>query len=82
MMGLYLYGICPSPKIKKLSDKDTSESIGGGKVFRIPYQDIEAIVSEVSLKEFGSSEIQRRAAEDLEWIKDKALIHEKSLRQR
>ena len=77
MMGLYLYGICPSPKIKKLSDKDTSESIGGGKVFRIPYQDIEAIVSEVSLKEFGSSEIQRRAAEDLEWIKDKALIHEK-----
>ncbi len=50
-----------------------------GKVFRIPYQDIEAIVSEVSLKEFGSSEIQRRAIEDMEWIKDKALMHEKAI---
>ena len=67
MKGLYLYGVCSSVKTKKLP----------GKVFRIPYQDIEAIVSEVSLKEFGSSEIQRRATEDLEWIKDKALIHEK-----
>ena len=77
MKGFYLYGICPFIKIKKLSDKDTSEGIGGGKVFRILYQDIEAIVSEVSLKEFGSEEIQRKAAEDLEWIKDKALMHEK-----
>jgi len=88
MKGLYLYGVCSSlsqrrillgrKKTKKLSNKDASGGIGGGKVFRIPYQDIEAIVSEVSLKEFGSEEIQRKAAEDLEWIKDKALIHEKA----
>lgn len=77
MKGLYLYGICPFIKIKKLSDKDTGEGIGGGKIFSIPYKDIEAIVSEVSLKEFGSEEIQKRATEDLEWIKDKALMHEK-----
>jgi len=77
MKGLYLYGICPSVKTKKLSDEDISESIGGGKVFRIPCQDIEAIVSEVSLKEFGSEELQKRAAEDLEWIKEKALTHER-----
>ena len=77
MKGLYLYGICPSVKIKKLSDKDASECIGGGKVFRIPYQDIEAVVSEVSLKEFGAEELQKKAAEDLEWIKEKALTHEK-----
>ncbi len=69
MKGLYLYGVCSSIKTKKLP----------GKVFRIPYQDIEAIVSEVSLKEFGSSEIQRRAIEDMEWIKDKALMHEKAI---
>ena len=75
--GLYLYGICPSVKIKNLSDKDTSKGIGGGKVFRILYQDIEAIIGEISLKEFGSEEIQRKAAEDLEWIKDKALTHER-----
>lgn len=79
MKGLYLYGICPSQKTKKLSNKDANEGVSGGKVFRIPYQDIEAIVSEVSLKEFGSEEIQRRATEDLEWIKNKALTHEKIL---
>ena len=77
MKGLYLYGVCPSIKIKKLSDKNIGESIGGGKVFHVPYKDIEAIVSEVSLKEFGSEEIQRRARESLEWIKDKALMHER-----
>ena len=77
MKGIYLYGVCPFIKIKKLSDKDTGEGIGGGRIFSIPYKDIEAIVSGVSLKEFGSSEIQRRAAEDLEWIKDKALTHER-----
>ncbi len=74
MKGLYFYGICPATETKRTLNV---KGIGGGKVFRIPYQDIEAIVSEVSLKEFGSSEIQRRATEDLEWIKDKALMHEK-----
>ncbi len=76
--GLYLYGVCLSAE-KKLAVKDINKGIGEGKVFRIPHQDIEAIVSEVSLKEFGSKEIQKRAAEDLEWIKDKALMHEKAI---
>ncbi len=76
MKGFYLYGICPSVIIEKLATKDYGESIGGGNVFSIPYQDIEAIVSEVPLKEFESEEIQRKAAEDLEWIKNKALMHE------
>jgi len=84
MKGFYLYGICPFVKIKKLATqsipitiKDLDESIDRGKVSRLSYQDIEAIVSKVSLKEFGSEELQRRATEDLEWIKDKALRHEK-----
>lgn len=77
MKGLYLYGICPSQKIKKLSVKNTGRGIGGGKAFPIPYKDIEAIVSEVSLREFGSEEIQRRARGSPAWIKDKALMHEK-----
>ena len=77
MKGIYLYGICPFVKTKKLADKDIGESIGGGKAFFIPYNDIEAVVSRISLEEFGSSEIQKRAAEDLEWIKAKALMHEK-----
>ncbi len=77
MKGLYLYGICPSVKTKKLLDKNIGEGIGGGKAFSIPYKDIEAVVSEISLEEFGSEEIQKKAAEDLEWIKEKALMHEK-----
>ena len=79
MKGFYLYGVvCPSAK-KKLSDRNINKGIGGGEIFRVPYKDIEAVVSEVSLKEFGSEEIQRKAAEDLEWIKDKALMHEKAI---
>lgn len=77
MKGLYLYGVCPSAKNKRWRDTNLSQSIGGGRVFRVPYKDIQAVASEVSLKEFGSKEIQGRAAEDLEWIKDKALTHEK-----
>lgn len=77
MKGLYLYGICPSVKIKRLATKNIGESIGGGKAFSILYKDIEAVVSEVSLEEFGSREIQGRAIEDLEWIKAKAMMHEK-----
>ena len=77
MKGFYLYGVCPSAKNKKLPERNISKGIGGGRAFRISYKDIEAIVSEVSLKEFGSEEIQRRAADDLEWIKDKALVHGK-----
>lgn len=77
MKGLYLYGVCPFIKIKKLSDKNLSEGIGGEKAFYVPYEDIEAIASEVSLKEFGSKEIQRKATENLEWIKNKALMHER-----
>jgi hypothetical protein len=77
MKGLYLYGVCPPAKNKKLPGRNISKGIGGGRSFRTPYKDVEAIVSEVSLKEFGTDEIQRRATDDLEWIKDKALVHER-----
>ncbi len=78
MKGLYLYGICPVFKKKKSSDINL-DGIGGGSVFYLSYKDMKAIVSEVSLGEFGSAEIQKRATDDLEWIKDKALMHEKIL---
>jgi len=73
--GLYLYclreraEIAPEISIKGIDEK--------GGVFTLPYQDLEAVVSEVSLEEFGSEEIQKKAQEDLNWIKDKAVIHAK-----
>ncbi|MBU4351195.1 GvpL/GvpF family gas vesicle protein [Candidatus Parcubacteria bacterium] len=77
MKGFYLYGVCPFGKTKELS---RIEGLNGqGEVFFVSYQDIKAIVSEVSLKEFESEEIKRKANEDLRWIKDKALLHEKVL---
>ncbi len=82
MKGLYLYCIRPRTRTSSVRGKEKSncgfsaEGIGGGEIFAIPYQDLEAIVSEVSLEEFGSEEIQKKAQEDLKWIKEKAQLHE------
>jgi len=74
--GFYLY--C----IKQKTDFEFStEGIDGGKVFTFPYQDLEAVVSEVSLENFSSEDLQRKAQEDLGWIKEKALIHEKVIEE-
>lgn len=76
MKGLYLYCIR-----EKTNSRFSSEGIDGSKVFTILYRDLEAIVSRVSLREFGSKEIQKNAQEDLGWIKEKALLHEKVIEQ-
>ncbi|MFC1613081.1 GvpL/GvpF family gas vesicle protein [Patescibacteria group bacterium] len=54
---------------------------GNGEVYAIPCKEIEAIVSEVNLNEFGSEEIQKKAEEDLNWIKEKAQLHEEVIEQ-
>ena len=77
--GLYLYCIrektegAPAISIKGID--------GNAEVFVFPYQELEAVVSKVSLKEFVSEEIQKRAREDLNWIKEKAIIHEKVIEE-
>lgn len=79
MEGLYLYGIrektegaCP------ILAKGLDETY---EVFILPYQELEAVVSKVSLAEFTSEEIQKKAWEDLNWIKEKAVIHEKVIEE-
>ena len=74
--GLYLYCIRA-----KTDYKFSVQGIDGGEVFTIPYQDLEAVVSEVSLEEFGSEEIQKKAQEDLKWIKEKAQLHEQAVEE-
>ena len=74
--GLYLYCIRA-----KNSHKFSAKGINGGRVFIIPYKNLETIVSEVSLKEFDSEEIQSKAQEDLKWIAEKAQIHERVIDQ-
>lgn len=79
MEGLYLY--C----IKEKSEEHPTFSIKGidrkGEVFTLIHRELEAIVSKVSLEEFGSGEIQKRSREDLGWIKEKALAHEKVIEE-
>ncbi len=73
MKGLYLY--CIRDRVGSDS-KFFGRGINGSKVFIISHQDLEAIVSEVSSEEFDSEEIQKKAQEDLKWIKEKAQLHE------
>lgn len=90
--GLYLYCIRTKTENKNLAFgknldsrfariKFSAEGINGGEIFVIPYQDLEAVVSEVSLEEFGSEEIQKKAEGNLGWIREKAKIHEEAIEQ-
>jgi len=79
MEGLYLY--C----IRKRIDTPSSFSAKGidekHVVTTIAFQELEAVVSDVSLEEFASEEIQKKAQEDLKWIKEKAIAHEKVIEE-
>lgn len=73
MQGLYLYCIRPQGAFKLAVTRTISED---GEVDTIPHQDIEAIVSKVDAQVFTSEEVQKKAAEDLGWIKEMAERHE------
>jgi len=76
--GFYLY--CIRPQTVKPTEVVKTIS-GEEKVYIISHDKIEAIVSKVDLNEFGSEEISRKAQEDLNWIKEKAQIHEYVIEQ-
>lgn len=76
--GLYLYCI----RLKCNEAIEVQKTMSGDKKVQIlPFLDLEAIISEVSIGEFSSEEIQKKAEEDLEWIKGKAQIHEAVIEQ-
>jgi hypothetical protein len=73
MSGLYLY--CIRNKHDKVSKVRGIDGIS--KIIGIPYKDIEAVVSTIDLKEYGSKKLAQRAKEDLKWIIKHAERHEK-----
>jgi len=80
MEDLYLYCYCIREKtdthyftIKGVDEK--------GEVFVIPFRELEVVASKVFIEEFSSEEIQKKAQEDLIWIKEKALAHEKVIEE-
>jgi len=79
MEGLYLYCIWEKTDTPfSFSTKGIDEK---GEVFVIPFRELVAVVSKVSLEEFASEEIQKKAQGDLNWIKEKALAHEKVIEE-
>lgn len=74
MDGLYLY--CIREITENVSGFNTRGIDGKRDVFTIIHRELEAVISRVSLSKFTSEEIQRKAVEDLNWIKEKAVIHE------
>ena len=79
MEGLYLY--CLREKSESSQILSAKGIDGKEEVFIIPYQGLEAVVSKVSLEEFASEEIKIKAQEDLNWIKEKALAHERIIEE-
>ncbi len=76
--GFYLYCIRPHTDVAI----EVSRTISGkGEILAIPFLELEALTSEVSLDEFGSDEIRKKAEEDLDWIKMKAQVHEEVVEQ-
>lgn len=75
---IYLYCIREKTGSPAFSTKGVDEK---GEVFIFPYRQLEAVVSKVSSEEFESEEVQKKAQEDLNWIKEKALIHEKVIEE-
>jgi hypothetical protein len=72
--GFYLYGVRKSRGASSVFlTKGIDEK---GEVFTRTYQGLEAVVSRVSLEEFDSETIHIKAQNDLQWIKEKAVLHE------
>jgi len=79
MDGLYLY--CIREKTKgalAISARGVDES---KEVFVLPYRQLEAVVSKVFLDEFASDQVQTKAREDLNWIKEKSIAHERVIEE-
>ena len=73
--GLYLY--CLREQTGTAEPVDVPGVDGEYTVGLIPFRDLEAVVSEVSVDEFASEEVQRKAREDIDWIKHKSLAHQR-----
>jgi hypothetical protein len=74
MQGIYLY--CIRERIEGTPAISIKGVDGRGEAYGLLFNDLEAVISKISFEEFASEEIQRKAQEDLGWIKEKALIHE------
>jgi len=81
MINDLIYVYCIKENTKEHPTFSIKGIDGKGEVFTLTHRELEAIVSKVSLEEFGSGEIQKKSQEDLGWIKEKAVAHEKVIEE-
>jgi hypothetical protein len=77
--GLYLYclreAVATRPETNPAASEIKAAAVDGNhRVFVRVFEGVEAVVSGLSLDDFG--EMQKKAREDVHWIKEKALAHE------
>lgn len=75
MRGLYLY--CLRERTESPEPIEVPAIDGKETVHLFPFRELEAVVSEVSVDEFASEEVQRKARDDIDWIKEKSLAHQR-----
>jgi hypothetical protein len=71
MKGLYLYAVRRGG-----GKKVNSSGVDNAPVFTISHKEIDAVVSEVDVEKYSSSEIAQKAKEDVSWIVEHANMHE------
>ena len=79
MRGLYLY--CLRDRTEMPQPIEVPGIDGENTVRLTPFREVDAVVSEVSVEEFASQEVQRKATEDIDWIKQKSLAHQRVIVQ-
>lgn len=76
--GYYVYGIVRSDE-GALVERLPEEGIDPAHpVYALPHQAIQAVVSKVSLQEFGQEELEANL-EDIQWVEAKVLAHQRVL---
>jgi len=73
--GFYLY--CLRDQTGTAEPVEVPGVDGENTVRLFPFRELEAVVSEVSVDEFASEEVQRKARDDIDWIKEKSLAHQR-----
>jgi len=76
--GHYVYGIVGGDGSQPVEGLPEQGIDSAYPVYALPYQAIQAIVSKVSLQEFGQEALEANL-EDIEWVKAKVLAHQRVL---
>ncbi|NJK81636.1 MAG: GvpL/GvpF family gas vesicle protein [Chloroflexaceae bacterium] len=76
--GYYVYGIVAGTNVPSLLQRGLAGIDTTHPVYLLPHEGISALVSRVSLEEFGEAALEQRV-QDTGWLEDKVRIHQQVL---